>query len=532
MKALARSAVANPLAIVLAGALALRIVALVVTLHPIGMDGANFARTAENLHNGYGYIGIRGSVNSVHVSLFPVLVAATLWLGASAANAAFALSIIAGALLTVPVYLIARRLFGARAAVVAAAIVALHPLLVEISTDPLADALALTLGLAGLAALLRAADPRWAAGAGAFFGLAYCTRSEGIGYFAIAVVTLAVAAFARRARPRDAAVRLGALTLSFLVFALPYIAAVSKATGHLRVDAKGAVNYAIASRIARGMSYAEAADGLGPGGREEGAELGDGFYATHPGIGDPSLGQRAALMAHVAVPQLARLVRIFASRPFGTPLFPLLAAIGCVVALRRPQIRGWTLVLLAFVAFEVAALLTLDHLWQRYAAVFVPFFAILAALPLVDVYDRLCTARMRVVRRIATASLTAIAAFGALVLQQPQDADADSALVPIVGVWLANEAPGPKLIADVGNQVAYYAQGDWIALPYASSADAIAYLRRKRPTYVVIEAAAISSRPYLREWFEHGIPAPEAVRVRAFDAGTPSALTVYAWRKP
>jgi hypothetical protein len=84
----------------------------------------------------------------------------------------------------------------------------------------------------------------------------------------------------------------------------------------------------------------------------------------------------------------------------------------------------------------------------------------------------------------------------------------------------------------VGNEIAYYGRGDWMPLPYASSAEAVAYLRRKRPTYVVLEASRLSSRPYLAEWFAHGIPAPEAVRIRTFSIGTPAALMVYAWRTP
>jgi 4-amino-4-deoxy-L-arabinose transferase-like glycosyltransferase len=521
-----------PLAIVAAVALAVRLIALSLSATaPIEADGANFVRTAENLRHGYGYNGIRGSLNAVHLSLYPVAVA-LLALGARVQETAIALSLLAGTLLVLPVYDVARRLGGGSAALAAAALVALHPLAVQLSVQPLADMPALALATAGIAAFLRSFErPRYALAAGALFGLAYCTRSEGLGYAAVAALAALAATVPRGEVRRQAALRLGGLVLAFAVFAVPYAVAVSRATGHVRLDAKGPVNYAIGTRIAAGVSYAQAADELGPGLREDGAELGAGFYQTHPGIGDPPLGRRLALAARVAPAQARRLARVTAGLAFGTPLFALLALAGLLRGLARPRVRWAYLVLAAFAAVDLAALCTLDHLWPRYAVAFVPCCAIWAAEPLVAA-ARALRARVAPADFAALAALAAVLVLTGLAVAEKRLAAAagDATALRRAGAWIDAQSPGPKLILAVGSEIAYYAHGDWMPLPYASQADVLAYLHRKRPTYVVLEASAVALRPYLAGWLAHGIPDPAARAVNAIDAGTPGAIQIDEWR--
>lgn len=520
----------SPVAVPLAMALLIRIGALASVPHAVGMDGANFARTAQNLADGYGYVGIRGSVNAVHVSLYPLLIVPAVWFGVAAERAAIAVSLTAGTLLVLPVYAIARRLFDARAAFVAAAIVALHPFAVATSIAALPDALAMTLGFAGLALFLRSADdPRVAWPAGALFGVAMATRSDEIGYAGIgALALLAGALFAPRAR-RTALRRLCALCAAFAVIAVPYTVAVSRATGGLRLDAKGPVNYAIGTRMLSGMSYDEAADGLAPGGREIGAELGPGFYQTHARSAGPTLRARVAFAARVAPRQLLRLGRLLASGGFGTPLFMLAALIGYAAALRRRDTRADALVLVAIIAVDVAALCTLAWIWDRLATIFVPLLAVGAAQPVALLTER-AGLRMhaRAGRVAAACGAVAIACTGLFTLHRTADA-AGSALDRIAGAWLQTYAPGPKLVMAVGDEIAYYAGADWQPLPAATSSATLAYLHAKHPTFVVLEASRSGARAYLAGWLARGIPDRGARRVRAFGAGTPGVVVVYAW---
>jgi hypothetical protein len=526
---------AAPVAALVLAALALRLIVLAQLGSPIiDMDGANFARTAENLVHGYGYLGIRGTVSAVHISLFPLAVALMVWLGAHAEQAAIAISLAAGALLVVPAYDITRQLAGPRSAIVAGAIVAINPIAIAASIVPLADAPALTLAFAGFAAFLRSRESvGWALGAGALFGLAYCTRSEEIAYAAVAVLAACATLLRRKVPLRAGVVRLVALTMAFAVFAVPYVVTISRATGHLRIDTKSAVNFSIGSRIAQGMSYEEAADGLGPNLREVGAELGEGFYITHPGIADPAPGARLAFAAHAAGPQGMRLVRAFASLQFGTLAFVAFALAGLIRGLRKPAVREVYLMLAAICAIDVAALLTLQQLWSRYITVFVPVFAIFAAEPLVALWSAAARRWSAPLRWSAVAVLTiGLCGYLGIAAKRLAAETTDATLAQRAGLWLDSDAPGPKLIVAVGNEIAFYAHGDWLPLPYASSADALAYLHRKRPTYVVLEAARTATRPYLAEWLQDGIPDPSARLVAQLDPGSLSALKIYAWRAP
>lgn len=524
-----------PVASLVLAALALRLIVLAQLGSPlIDMDGANFARTGENLAYGYGYLGIRGTVSAVHISLFPLAIASMVWFGVHAEQAAIAIALVAGALLVVPVYDIAHRLAGPPGALAAGAIVAIHPVAIATSIVPLADAPALTLAFAGLAAFLRSRENvGWAFAGGALFGVAYCTRSEEIAYVAVAALGVLAAFLWRTIPARAGVVRLVALTAAFAVFAVPYVVTISRATGHFRIDTKAAVNFSIGSRIARGMSYEEAADGLGPQLREVGAELGEGFYLTHPGIADPPLGARLAFAAHAAGPQGLRLLRAFGSFQFGTFVFVALALAGLIRGLRNPAVRGISLLLAAICAIDIAALLTLQQLWSRYITVFVPVFAIFAAEPLVALATA-ASRRWGVALRWTAVAVVTIALCGYLGIATKRLAaeTTDATLAQRAGLWLDADAPGTKLIMAVGNEIPFYAHADWMPLPYASSTKALAYLARKRPTYVVLEAARAATRPYLAAWLQDGIPDQRARLVAQLDPSSISAVKIYAWRAP
>ncbi|HTJ25282.1 MAG TPA: glycosyltransferase family 39 protein [Candidatus Limnocylindria bacterium] len=516
-------------------ALGARLVVLAAIPAPlIDMDGANFARTGENLALGYGYVGIRGTFNAVHISLYPFAIAMLIWCGAHAEQAAIAISLLAGALLVVPVYGIAYRFAGASAALIAGAIVAVHPLAIASAILPLADAPALTLACAGLLAFLRSRErTAWALAAGALLGLAYATRGEAIAYLLVAALAVTGTMLARAVPARAGLVRLAALFFGFAVFAVPYALTVARATGHLRLDTKAAVNYAIGTRIAHGMSYDEAANGLGPRLEEVGAELGGGFYATHPGAPDPPPRERLAFAARAAVPQALRLARVFVSLQFGTGLFVACALLGAVRGLRTPARRGLCAILIALIALDFAALLTLQQLWSRYAVSFVPLFAILASEPLAALARTIAARTTRPQRGAALGCIAlVIVAFFALTTQRLAASTPDGTAARRAGAWIDADAPGPKLVLAVGDEVAFSARADWMPLPCADSRAALAYLHAKHPTYVVLERSRAHARPYLEAWLRGGIPDPDARLVETVAPGSPQAIAIYAWRSP
>src|SRR5208337_4530532 len=97
-------------------------------------DGAEYASIAEHLRKGLGYVGIVTPGSELNFPpLFPLLIAAASFVTKSYWAAGRLVAFVFGALLPLPVFGIASCLFNRRTAWVAAALAALHPVLVNLS---------------------------------------------------------------------------------------------------------------------------------------------------------------------------------------------------------------------------------------------------------------------------------------------------------------------------------------------------------------------------------------------------------------
>ncbi len=472
-------------------------------------DGSNFIRTAQSLLAGHGYIGIRGTINIVHAPLYPLLIAALTVLTRNAEESALIISLVAGAIFPAIVYLVAKRAFNERTGIIAAIIVAVHPIMIWLSLQLLADQLAFALEFAGLAVLLRWLEQKRAidlAAAGAFLGLAYLARPEAVLDLAIAGATL-VALLWRS--PQRTAGSLLWLCVPFVLLVAPYVAFLTNATGHLLFEGKSPVNYAIGVRIVDGMNYIEAADGIGPRGQEVGAELGDGFYVTHRNEPRPSVGDRLRFAVRVAPMHVGDIAKTLVSRHYGTPIFLLLAIVGVISGLRSPRAVACGIVFAGAVG-KFIALATVAHFWERYATPFVPYMSIFGAAG-VAVCVAAAARRWPVAARPAfqrgAVALVAVFALGlyAVTLRDIRADSDDSRPLAAAGRWIAANEPSARVIMAVTPLVAYYAGDAWNALPWATSAEAMRYVRNKRPDLVVLEPHE-PDRPYLAAWRRTGIP--------------------------
>src|SRR5665213_491919 len=82
-------------------------------------DAANYARIAQNMHDGVGNVTLRGVPNVLHAPFYPLLMAALLFFMRSPAAAGIAVSLVSGTLLVVLVYRLAAAIADDRAALVA-----------------------------------------------------------------------------------------------------------------------------------------------------------------------------------------------------------------------------------------------------------------------------------------------------------------------------------------------------------------------------------------------------------------------------
>jgi len=210
------------LALLLAAAAAVR----VLRWHGTSLmfnDGPTFLMLAQWLSEGrYGEV-----IAHPYHPLYPFLVLlARFWVG-DWEQAAVLVSVIAGAASVLCLWLFVRASFGREAGWIAAIFLAVQPRAIAFSADILSDGLYLALFLAGVVCLWRALEeprPALAGWAGAFSGLAYLARPEGLGVVVAGAALAALHALRGRWRPFQTGAWIAALVAAALLVALPYLA--------------------------------------------------------------------------------------------------------------------------------------------------------------------------------------------------------------------------------------------------------------------------------------------------------------------
>ena len=526
-------------------ALAVRIVWLLVQRGgPITWDGAEYARTAANMLHGFGFVGMHGTTMFTFPPLYPLAIAAVMLVTHHAETAGIVVSLLAGAALVFPVYGLAARMYGRRAALVAGTIVAFLPFAVDMSVVVLSDSLFTLLAATALYALVRSLrEGAWGFGAtsGALFALAYLTRPEGLVLGAAGFATLACA-FVLLPQLRRRLVSCGAaFAVALALVASPYVVFLSANAHALRFEAKSAVNATIAAGMRSGLTYVQAADGVDDDLREIGPELDAYGYFIDRSVRPMSLGERVSIIITDARRRLVDIPRKLISKPFGTPFLALFALIGlCAGPWSRRRVVD-ELALLGYAAALFVSLTTVYHFWDRYAFGFTPLLAVWggrgAAVAVRALFARF--RRPAVPQRIAAATLTlaCVLALGFLGILGSlhgwfKEAVNDSGTVTerTIGTWIAAHDATPGRILTVSDQSVYYANGTWAMLPYVSRDElAIAYVRHKDPRYLVLDRTQADERPYILAWLAHGVPDARAQLVHVIgDPRNPDAA-IYRW---
>lgn len=485
---------------------------------PIDMDGAEYARLAQNLLAGHGYVGMRGVPMLEYPPLYPLLIAGLLPLVHDAQLAGGIVATMCGTLLVAGVWLVADELYGRRVALIAGLLVALVPMTTSLATTVLADApfeAAIIFGVWFMLRALRAWRVRDAASAAACFVLAYLSRPEGIAFVAAALAALALIAV-RWPRARRPALAFAAT--AFLV-ALPYVVFTVHTSGRVVLEGKSAINAALAQGMRRGESYLAVADALDDRGRPVGPEIDPRYYQPH--ALPPAMPLRARLsMALAAETRHVRdIVVTFAGSAYGKGSLLVLALIGLLrMRWSAEQMRGQA-VLLASVALLFVALGSVWHFWDRYAASFIPFVAIWAASGVDELRAWSRSARMPNLGFLALGAfaLLAIAANARLALA---NRDAPER---VAGAWIAQNVPHASVV-DISDLSAYYGGGTWSPLPFARASLVCGYLAQRRPDVLVIDTARAQDYPPLTPWFAQGPTCPQAVLSYSVDR-----LRVYRW---
>jgi 4-amino-4-deoxy-L-arabinose transferase-like glycosyltransferase len=501
-------------------------------------EGAEYARIAENLLAGHGYVGTMAGPQTLFPPLYPLLIALVLLAIDNAEVAGRVVSVVAGALLVVPVFLMALHLYGRRVAFIAAAFIVLNPALISFSVSVYSEGPALMLLLCGAYCGLRALELKGVkhpALAGTFLGLSYLVRPETILFVVLAMAAVLVISVAKKAELRRALQSLAAMAVPVILLALPYVHFLYRHSGTLHLEGKSSVNYTIGQRINGGMSFDQAAFGIDHRLREAPLLNPKAYLNGSPYRRTP--GELARYLATAAKRNVRRIGRaLLSDRNLGAPLLPFLALFALF---RSPWSRDRAVqegfLIMIFLGM-VAALLTVQHFWDRFLFPFVPFLVLWSAKGLDEFYGWL-QGTLASVRRSKTSphplwlgALCGVTAAAIAVTGRPSSAlVSGEALKKKAGLWLRRHHPGPKRIMEAGTVIPYYAGGDWMPLPYADPVLALRYIEAKRPDYVVLVDTPAAQRAYVKRWARGGIPDARARLLHRLDGASGDQVVIYGW---
>jgi hypothetical protein len=504
-------------------------------------SGLEYARIAENLLNDGSYVGLFEGPELMFPPFFPILLAIGSLVAGSVEASARLISFLFGLLLVPVAFALARLMYGVRVALGIAALIALHPVLLELSSTAESETVYLPLILAGLYWALRALDSgslKHTVWCGTVFGFAYLTRPEAL-LFPFGVSTaIVVGGLKGVVRVRRAALQCLCLIAPIFALAAPYIAYLSLHTGGLRIDSKGIMNYTIGERRNTGMGHPEASLGIGPDLSEEGPQLSPNhFIATAHQV--PSIRELVSYWVKSARRNKAILFDLLLSPVFGSILGIGLIALGLF---RRPwdQRRAWReAVLLGTVLAHVFLLLGIHAMNFRYVVPLV----IVCWLWVAKGIDEVARWGVESARRTAslrgsprrwvdmgirsglTAALVLLALWGLRWGSPFGDVGQRRFLLREVGTWLDHYRPGPKRVMTTDAQVAYYSHGTLLPMPYAEASVALRYFRLKHPDFIVLIEEDRVVVPYLSQWMDHEIPDRSASPIyRA------NGVAIYEWR--
>jgi len=556
------------LAILVFAGLAVRLAAWKLWLPgTIESEGAEYARIAENLRSGVGFVGLVTPGAQLNFNpLFPFLIVCASYLTHNFELAARLVALVMGTLLPLPVFGVASRLFDRRTGFIAAILTALHPLLLNLSFTAFSEGPYITLFLCAtyvvMVALDRASPRAWLP-VGVAFGLAWLVRAEASAALAITLVFALLATeggWALRCK------RVAFAVAAFLLCALPVVVFIYRSTGLVRLEVKSQIFFYTGNRILAAERN-PGVDFVSPGGHheipspepnEDSWQKWQDKWAFY-GIASDGKGMGFPLRRHAEIIQeksvrfrdklilvakgtrenLPVLLQRLASDWLGAPLLPALALLGAVRRpWRGPRAKAKWFVLAIGIA-PVSA--TCFALWSeaRYYFVLIPLLSIWAANGMVEVgrwVEASCAGWLhRGTRRIVRYAVPGV--IGMAMTLSPLKAVrklplfTDSA-VPTridreVGVWLGQQQNHPVKVIDLSIPLAFHAGAQFTYFPYCDNAMALQYLDAAHVDYVVLRRDEKFTK-YYQDWVEHGISDQRAELVRAALQGSDKFI-IYRW---
>ncbi len=228
--------------------------AAALTRPMIQLDETAYVRMAENLVNGHGLMEISGTTVTHFSPLFPLFIAGVATILQDYVLAAYVVVVVFGSLVLFPTYLLGRELAGERVGLMAAALVAVIPLLVDYSSRLYSESVYtffLILGILFGRHMLRGCRVPCSILAGMALGLAYLANPSAI-FYPVVLIALAVVIAVVNGVWRQMLKAAVIFLLTFSLYAVPYVVYLHSETGSWTFNGKSP---GVADSASRGLDF-------------------------------------------------------------------------------------------------------------------------------------------------------------------------------------------------------------------------------------------------------------------------------------
>jgi len=479
-----------------------RLVALLEPQRIVWGDEPFYLWLGRNWLTGRGY-SFTGYSDVHHTPMYPLLSGLFYLLTHNLELASDICYVLFGVLLVIPVYLLAREIYGREVGYVSVALLAIYP---AISTAPLywgtlTEPPYYFFVYTGLLMVLLAMrrERAWAyATAGICFGLAYLTRPEAIAYLAVGGVVLAVVKLCeKRLFTRTTLIGLSLYITGFLLFFGPYAYYVYQETGSWMVSEKAGVTFVTCIGLSEGNTRAfdRATWGLDSSGVEV-------FFFSRESY---HVSMIDVIRAHPSefMQLLARNIRRFigsllSSRLLPYYLLPLLGLAFFKNAWDKARAKGELLLLASLTPVMVFLVFFIQ---DRYIATLLPTLVIWLGLGAYELGGWL----KRTVENLLEGHTlgefwrTTLSIIPTLILvlffafMQPRVVGVYTSTGSFrpehktVGLWLRDNIPPDSVVMSRYPAIAFYADARWEPTPNAEYAQVLTYARANRVQYFVLD---------------------------------------------
>jgi len=443
----------------------------------IEVDGAEYARLAENLISGKGFVGLDENPHLGLSPLYPILVSGLTFINKNSELSGRLISLIFGLGSLLPIYLLAKMLFNRRTALLSLFLAAVYPLTILSSTAVLSESaytFFFTWNLYLLIIIISNRELRWAPFLGLTLGLAYLIRPEAYLFLGLYLIILIIHFIRTHEEKKRLFTNLLLMILVFVFCALPYMMYIYKHTGRVAIEGKSSVGLLYMVNAGRGQDYHQIMYKLNHDFSQPGLLINRGWTIQEGDISFVNLlkDHRRELIRSWAR-NLVNSRKWLLFRVYN-PLIWIAIVVGLLLSLKnRKHLIG--LIFLLLHCFLIFALI-ISYLHQfRFYIPSAPLVLILLSFSIWTIAEVLFKIVKDNYRRERVSTLFVVLLTGFFIIlaipiyrNSYTYSESQNVLARRAGEYiLASEGPGRKMMS-VHPVAAYYAQAVFIPTPYAS----------------------------------------------------------------